>query len=203
MLRFANEREAKQFAVKLIRSEAERQGILLSELERKMLYFSETGWTLPDMTEVAQTFENECNSTEFEKKIRTLTERLRKRLESEDRQTLKAWSDALRKLSEGDHYLLVLTEASAWSRRPPHDILKLLITALAVVLIGGAFLAFFSEYSGGWLPREKAAFTIWIVAAIAAAAFLLLLLVVGRQRANDLLDILLANIFGDRTAKHR
>jgi len=78
-----------------------------------------------------------------------------------------------------------------------------LITALAVVLIGGAFLAFFSEYSGGWLPREKAAFTIWIVAAIAAAAFLLLLLVVGRQRANDLLDILLANIFGDRTAKHR
>jgi hypothetical protein len=203
MLRFADEREAKQFAVELIQSEAERQGILLSKLERKMLYFSETGWTLPDMTEAAQKFENECNSTEFGKKIKTLTKRLQKRLESEDRQTLKAWSDALVKLSEGDHYLLVLTAASARPVRPRHDILKLWITALVVILIGGAFLALLPDHSGGPLAREKSAFVMWVVAAIVAAAFLLLLLIVGRQRANDLLGTLLAKIFGEPTAKHR
>jgi hypothetical protein len=198
MSTFADEREAKEFAVQLILSEAEREGISLSELERKMLYFSETGWTIPNMTETAQDFENACDSGQYETKIKALTKRLRRRLQLHDRQTLQLWSAALQMLSEGDHYLLVLTNPNASSRRPPHDALKLCITALVIILIGGGVIALLPEHSAGPLAREKLAFWVWSFAALTVSLFLLLSLTVGRQRTNDLL----AKIFREPPAKH-
>lgn len=206
MSRFADDCEAKQFAVELILSEAERAGIYLSELERKMLYFSETGWTIPGMAETAQKFENECDSGQYEKKINALTKRLHTRLQSDDPLTLKAWSDALRKLNEGDHYLLVLISATASSRRPPHDFLKLCMTALVIILIGiligGGLMALLPEDSTGPLGREKSAFLIWLLAAIAASVLVLLSLIMGRQKVNDLLVTLMSKISGGPKAKH-
>src|SRR5690242_13898189 len=126
MSRFADQRQAKEFAIGLIASEAERARVPLSELERKMLYFSETGWTVPGMAEAAQRFESEYDSRQYEKKIAALIKKLQTRLKSDDPNTLKAWLDALAKLSEGDHYLLVLARVDAASpHRPPHDFLKL------------------------------------------------------------------------------
>ena len=52
MTRFASAREAKEFLVAKIAEEAQREGVPLSEVERKMLYFTETAWTLPDIMEV-------------------------------------------------------------------------------------------------------------------------------------------------------
>jgi hypothetical protein len=52
-VRFASAREAKQFLVAQIADEAQREGVSLSEIERKMLYFSETDWTLPDIDTIA------------------------------------------------------------------------------------------------------------------------------------------------------
>jgi len=49
MTRFTSAREAKEFLVAKIAEEAQREGVPLSEVERKMLCFSETGWTLPDI----------------------------------------------------------------------------------------------------------------------------------------------------------
>src|SRR5277367_4567994 len=49
-------REAKVFLASRITEEAERQGAPLSETERKMLYFSPTGWTLEDMATVKEAF---------------------------------------------------------------------------------------------------------------------------------------------------
>jgi hypothetical protein len=51
---FSTAREAKEFLVSEIVAEAQRKNVPLSEIERKMLYFSETGWTLPDIMEVNQ-----------------------------------------------------------------------------------------------------------------------------------------------------
>ena len=45
----ANTRSAKEFIVQCIVDEAQREGVPLTETERKMLYFSETHWTLPDI----------------------------------------------------------------------------------------------------------------------------------------------------------
>jgi len=46
---FPSPREAKEFLVDRIVAEAQREGVSLSDIEREMLYFSESGWTLPDI----------------------------------------------------------------------------------------------------------------------------------------------------------
>jgi hypothetical protein len=49
MAEFNSVRDAKEYLVGKIAAEAELEGKPLSEIERKMLYFSETGCTLPDI----------------------------------------------------------------------------------------------------------------------------------------------------------
>ena len=41
--------EAKESLISKIVAEAQRENAPLSEIERKMLYFTESGWTLPDI----------------------------------------------------------------------------------------------------------------------------------------------------------
>jgi hypothetical protein len=55
MNRFSTAREAKEFLLAGIVAEAQRENVPLSEIERKMLYLTETGWTLPDIMEVNST----------------------------------------------------------------------------------------------------------------------------------------------------
>ena len=47
-------REAKEFLISKIVAEAQRENAPLSETERKMLYFTESGWTLPDIAQVSE-----------------------------------------------------------------------------------------------------------------------------------------------------
>jgi hypothetical protein len=70
--RFGNAREAKEFLVSKIADEAQREGAPLSEVERKMLYFTENYWTLPDMMEVNEAFDRDYDAAEYEKKIAQL-----------------------------------------------------------------------------------------------------------------------------------
>src|SRR5690348_3589845 len=158
MPQFADERDAKEFLIRLILSEADREGTLLSEIERRMLYFSENGWTLPGMQATAHIFESKFDSEQYETKIVDLTKKLKKRLKSDDPNALKAWWDALEMLRQGDHYLLVLTQTDTTPRRPRHDFLKLCLTALLIVLVGLGLMAFLPE-----LSREKSAFIIWLI----------------------------------------
>jgi hypothetical protein len=66
---FSSARDAKEFIVGRIVREAERESVPLSEVERKMLYFSETASTLPDITDVKELFERECEEAKYERKI--------------------------------------------------------------------------------------------------------------------------------------
>ena len=59
MTTFQSARDAKEFLTARIVEEAKRENISLSEVERKMLYFSETHWTLPDIALVSEKFEHE------------------------------------------------------------------------------------------------------------------------------------------------
>jgi hypothetical protein len=67
-------REAKEYLVAQITAEAQREGISLSDVERKMLYFSETGWTLPEIMEVNEQFDQDYDQDEYEKKLRNSSE---------------------------------------------------------------------------------------------------------------------------------
>ena len=65
---FSTSQDAKEFVVSRIVTEAQRDGVPLSEVERKMLYFSETAWTLPDMMEVNEAFEGEYDTEDTSKR---------------------------------------------------------------------------------------------------------------------------------------
>lgn len=118
-------------------------------MERKILYFSETGWTLPDIQRVAAVFDRDYDGNEYEQKIANLVRRKEARNRSENSAEQEAWDEALLRLSEGDHYLTVLASTprevtevghgfiptlNAPAVTPPHDRLKLWISAFAVLI---------------------------------------------------------------------
>lgn len=78
-MKFSTIKEAKDYLAGKIAAEAEREGAPLSEIERKMLYFSETDWTLPDMSSVSADFDREYDQDEYEQKIAGLARKVEER----------------------------------------------------------------------------------------------------------------------------
>jgi hypothetical protein len=137
-------REAKDFLVSRIVIEAKRQNVPLSEIERKMLYFSETAWAPPGMLEVNAEFERDCDEDEYERKIARLARSIETQLKDGDEEESDRWYAAIEKLSEGDHYLVVMLNPSpatvSQSARPPGDLLKLWLTGFGIAI--GFFVLF-------------------------------------------------------------
>jgi hypothetical protein len=165
-IRFGTIKDAKDFLAERIAAEAMREGEPLSEVERKMLYFSETGWTLPDMQAVSAEFDRGCDEDEYEQKIAGLVRKIDARNHAENPVEEAAWDDAELKLSEGDHYLSVLINMAAESEaamvghgfiptldapavRPAHDRLKLWVTAFAVAVGGFTVMILYLSIFGG------------------------------------------------------
>jgi len=127
--------DAKEYLAGRIAAQAEREGTPLPEVERKMLWFSETGATLPDMKAVSEEFDRTCNQNEYEQKIATLVRHLQDAGQSDSDE--EKWDAAVSILSEGDHYLVVLianaAEPASDEARPRGDRGKLI---LAGVLAG-------------------------------------------------------------------
>jgi hypothetical protein len=132
---FATARDAKEFLINQIVAEAELEGVSLSEVERKMLYFSETAWTLPDIKQVNKAFDRDYDQTEYELKIAKLVRSARARALDEDRKEYRGWSEAIRMLGKEDHYLLVLAADAGESVRPRSDFKKLFAVALAAAFV--------------------------------------------------------------------
>jgi hypothetical protein len=140
--RFGTIREAKEYLAGRITEEASHEGTRLTEVERKMLYFSETGWTLPDMMKVSEEFDRDYDQGEYEAKIGSLVIRL---LAAQDEQGVEAWDEAVAKISDEDHYILVPIDAakpaepaSKWLpvlsgpvRKSHGDTVRLILVALA------------------------------------------------------------------------
>jgi hypothetical protein len=150
---FDSGREAKEYLVGEIMAEAKREGVSLSEVERKMLYFSETDWTLPGIMDVNAEFERNYDEDEYERKIARLIRRIEKGPD------LEPWDRAIVKLSEGDHYLLCLIDSDSSTGdgavRSPHDRLRLWLTAFAIVFALFGLIAALNLLFG---PR------LWVVA---------------------------------------
>jgi len=154
MAGFNTEREAKEYLAGRIADEAQREGVPLTEVERKMLYFTESGWALPDMMVVNEEFDRVYDRAEYERKIGELVAKIQARDAVQSERDQARWDDAVVKLGEGDHYLLVLINSagpppgfSRWlpafssqARRPPGDILRLIFVASVVTVV--SLLAF-------------------------------------------------------------
>lgn len=131
MTHLASPREAEEFLIGRIVDQAQRENVPLSDVERKMLYFTESGWTLPDMMDVAEKFDEDYDQFEYERKIARLAEHAMKRAREEGQ--IEEWRDAVRALHTEDHYLSVMIGQASAAVRPPHDRLKLWATAFALV----------------------------------------------------------------------
>jgi len=108
---FDSTRDAKEFLVSRIMTESQREGVSLSEIERKMLYFSETAWTLPDIAEVNAAFDRDYDQAEYEQKIGALSRNFCSDARKNNRAEFEAWKEAVRTIHREDHYLLVLVAA--------------------------------------------------------------------------------------------
>jgi len=153
MKEFATDREALDYLSARIAAEAARENVPFSEVERKMLYFSETDWTLPDIAAVNVKFNRDYDENEYERKISGLVRKIEADHHGHDPEAEQTWDAAVEKLSDGDRYLLVLLDPSLSepkSGRPPHDILKLWLAGFCIVLGLFAFIAL-----GNWLFGPK------------------------------------------------
>ena len=171
MKEFATDKQALDYVAGRIAAEAKREGSPLSDVERKMLYFSETDWTLPDMAKVSAEFDRDYNQDEYEQKVVGLIGKITAHHHGNNLNEEENWDEAVARLSEGDHYVLVLVNLGRSNGsgflptvdppavRPPHDRLKLLLTAVAVIIGFAVFGAL-----GNWLFGPKFwAVTGWVL----------------------------------------
>jgi len=188
MKAFHSGREAKEFLISRIVAEAQRENIPLSEVERKMLYFTESGWTLPDMTAVYEDFDRDYSQHKYEKKIAKLIRKAAKHDYKESREEYDAWWSAIRFLQREDHYISVMIKIAGL--RPAGDQLRLFGTALAFVIC--FMLVLFlsikyqidpSKYLGTKYDR---AFFLWVTGVCVAVVYVLLRFVLGGKRTDDL-----------------
>ena len=100
--------EAKDVLANEIVRQASLEGSSVSDLERRMLYFTESGDCPEDPIELNDQFEAEYDTQDYENKIAGLAKRAYKRLKKEDPVGARRWDDAARELKKGDHYILIV-----------------------------------------------------------------------------------------------
>ncbi|HEX5315368.1 MAG TPA: hypothetical protein VFX22_01860 [Candidatus Kapabacteria bacterium] len=99
---------AKQFLISRVIEEADLETVPLSEVERKMLQFTEVHPTIPDIYDVNDEFERNYDRDEYEKKVALLLKNARARDEHDNPNRKQEWKDALAALQKEDHYILVM-----------------------------------------------------------------------------------------------
>jgi hypothetical protein len=188
MKAFHSGREAKEFLISRIVAEAQRENVLLSEVERKMLYFTESGWTLPDMTAVSEDFDSEYDQNKYERKIAGLIRKAAKHDRKESRDEYHTWWAAIRFLQREDHYILVMIGIAGL--RPAGDQLRLLGTGLGIVtcvLLATFFSVKYQIDLSKYLPsRRVLTFYIWATGVCVVISYYLIRFILGRKKADDL-----------------
>ncbi len=194
MKAFHSDREAKEFLITKIVAEAERENVPLSEIERKMLYFTESGWTLPDMATVSENFDREYDQDEYEQKIAKLIAKTDKHLRKDSREEHDKWWEAIRSLEKQDHYISVMVTLA--DLRPRGDQLRLLATGLGVATCLFFGISLMVKYNIPMPSNEGIGLFIWAVAACLVAAYILLRLTIGGKRADHLTSKFIEKVVG-------
>jgi hypothetical protein len=153
-MEFKTVRAAKDYLAKRIIDQAVQEGAPLTDVERKMLYFTEDGGLSPSMAAVSEEFDRDYDQDDYEEKIGGLVQRLLARPDVQGQQ--EDWDNAAIKLCDGDNYLTVLINASPappasssrWEKLKPwlptddrrakrdgKDFLRMIVSAFAVLLL--------------------------------------------------------------------
>jgi hypothetical protein len=194
---FHSVQEAKEFIAASIADQAQRDGTPLSEIERKMLLFSEVGWAPPDIMEVNDEFDRQYDQNDYEKKISTIIKHLDRRLQKDSPAEYDDWKSAVQYLKPKDHYVNIMIQQAGV--RPTGDRLKLWATGFALV---GAFVAWLfisREYKlERYFPSQRVMgrliFAVWL--AVAAMGILNLL---APKQTSLLVNKITAKLFARRS----
>jgi hypothetical protein len=184
MKTFHSGREAKEFLISELVEEAQQEGVPLTELERKMLYFTESGWTLPDMAQVSEDFDRDYDQAKYEQKIAKLVTKADRRIRKSSGDDYDRWWAAIRFLQQEDHYISVMIRLAGLRRRG--DQLRLFATALGIVtcIVIWTFLSV--KYNIPMPSRGDLGIFVWGVLTCLFVAYILLRLILGRKSADDL-----------------
>jgi hypothetical protein len=214
--RFTDDHGALDFVASQIVDEAQRDGVQLSEVERKMLYFSETAWTLPDIWEVNDEFDKEYEQDAYEKKISGLIKKAVTRARKQQREDYEAWTAAIRRLSKDDRYLLVMVKQAGVGRilrpgRRSGDLWRICSRGLAAVALLAGFAGFtwvllkVNPQPGGYSPRsgrytsplsEAISFSIWAFPFCMIIVYGLLRMLLGAEKVGKIYVRTIKWIFG-------
>jgi hypothetical protein len=185
--RFHSTREAKEFLVSQIVEQAQHDNVVLSEVERKMLFYTESGWTLPDIESVQEEFDRDYDQTRYERKIaRLIKHAYRHDLKLPDQ--YDSWWSAIHLLQKQDHYILVMIRQAGL--RPRWDQLKLLASAIGLIGLFASVIALrifldkkyganFGRFS---ISRDAVAFYLWAFPICIVVAFFILRFLLGSKR---------------------
>jgi hypothetical protein len=133
-----NTKQAKDFLVEQTAQQAALENIPLSDLEKRMMYFTESADATEDPIALNNEFEEQYDTNEYEAKIARLLRNAHRRIRKENPETARVWKESFRKLQEGDHYLLVLWNTAPASDHPTRDLftyvgIGILIAVLLVI----------------------------------------------------------------------
>ena len=194
---FHSVQEAKEFIAASIAAQAQRDATPLSDIERKMLLFSEVGWAPPDIMEVSDEFDRQYDPHEYEKKISTIIKHLDKRLQEDSPAEYDDWKSAVQYLRRKDHYVNIMIRQAGL--RPTGDRLKLWATGLALV---GAFVAWLfisHEYKlERYFPSQKVMGKLLFAGWLAVIALGILNLL-APKRTSNVVNKISAKLFAHRS----
>jgi hypothetical protein len=195
-------REAKDFLVAQTAEQAAIEGVPLSDVERRMMYFTESGYVPEDPIKLNQEFEAENDSDKYEARISGLLHHAYRRLRKQNDAARKNWDLAIKTLRRGDHYLLVMWDMAPYTPytcTPVRDSLKLLASGLgvaALVAVLGILAAFIGpKFEPQWRWLQGTSQTHWrLLFGIFIAIYLVVLFF--PRRVGKAMDWLLDHTFG-------
>ena len=122
--------------------QAQIDGVGLSELEKRMMYFTESGYVPEDPIALNEEFEGKYDTSEYEAKIAKLLNHAYQRARKENEETRRRFDGAVKCLRRGDHYLSVM-----WDMRPGLRVPSLSGLLIVVFVLAGV-------YGVAWLARR-------------------------------------------------
>ena len=144
-------KQAKDFLVQQATEQAARENAQLSDIEKKMMYFTESDSTSCDSPlELNAEFEAQYDTAAYEAKISRLLHHAYERLKGEDPERVREWKLAIRTLRKGDHYLLVPWDSAPPSEHPIRDFLKPVGIGVLIAFGFGIAVVLSVEYNISW-----------------------------------------------------
>ncbi len=192
MKAFHSGQEAKEFLISQIVEEALGENVPLSEVERKMLYFTESGWTLPDIVKVSEDFDREYDQAEYERKVAKLVRKADRRIRKSTGDDYERWWAAIRFLQREDHYISVMIRLAGLRRRG--DQVRLFVTGLGIVTCLLVWTFFGIKYNIPVPSRGNLEVFAWIVLCVIFVAYTLLRFILGRKRRDELTSKMLEKL---------